>query len=916
MWFKNTPLSQPQMNQTGSARNARRKKMKEDDQALARHALELAGGDSADAAVASTSEESLQLAQAQAPAVGPETDKRSSAGAAAGAAAAGAGGGAATVNATLAGMGTGGALVAGMATVVAAAVTVNGLQGRSDPTPSVAGNTLAPTHPALLITDNQPAATHTLGSAGTILYTFSFDEAVTGFDASKVNVGHGSKGNFTAVSGRVYTLEVTPTAGFEGDLTVNVAAGAASSVATGGASQVALQSVQAVDMLAPRIVEITSSVGSNIVEVSFDSSLDASNLPAADSFVVKLDGVNVAVTAVASESFGTIQLTLGAPRLAGQAMDLTYIDANPDLDDANAIQDTAGNDVPGFTLSVVEDGYLRHAPIYIFTPNGAGGFSDYFVGASNERGQFFIPQGAPDGFLGTQGGINSDNGLRNTLAFQAPAGSTVINPLTSLVQGLLRATYGAAIPSAQQIADAASQVAEVLGLTLPAGQSLLNASPLGTSNLAAQKVAVQIATLMTLGGSNDPNGGIPLFNLANLVKDAAIQGVTINLTDPNTLAGALQSVNLTAGQREEIADAMEAIGNATTPSEVGQAQAMVLDRTAPAAPVLTIPAQSSDDTPRVRVGLDTRDITGHAVVAGDQLVLLENGVEISATITLTANHITSGFVNVDTDVLTNGAHTIQAVLIDQAGNQSPLASAVTVTVQTGVQDSFAQGMVPFALGGDLDSGASGGLSVTQGSDGPDEFHGGEGNDWIATGAGNDVLDGGAGNDVLEAGPGSDTIIGGMGDDIIHLDPGTPASGPGSTVIMRSLAEGTDIVNEFVFLDPSLGGDVIDLSNIAHLGIPRTQQFGDLPDLRPDLLGDGNLFIFNTAMTPDQARQLVAGAEAVGTHEGYLIFKDADHGNQATIFHSANLDDGAALDALIVFAGTVDLQALHPSSLIL
>lgn len=104
--------------------------------------------------------------------------------------------------------------------------------------------------PAAAITDDRPGLTN-----AAITYTFTFSEAVTGFTVDDVTVANGAKGAFTpstvtGVAGRVYTLVVTPTAGFEGNVTVNVAAGAASDTA-GNASKAALQSVQAVDTKGP-----------------------------------------------------------------------------------------------------------------------------------------------------------------------------------------------------------------------------------------------------------------------------------------------------------------------------------------------------------------------------------------------------------------------------------------------------------------------------------------------------------------------------------------------------------------------------------------------------------------------------------------------------------------------------------------
>ncbi|MDD5052210.1 MAG: Ig-like domain-containing protein [Sulfuricurvum sp.] len=93
--------------------------------------------------------------------------------------------------------------------------------------------------------------------AGTsILYTFTFSDTVTGFTAGDITVAHGTPGVFTQVSGSVYTLAVTPTAGYEGNVTVDVAAGVAQNIA-GTLNSAAYTSNQAADMLAPTITSVT-----------------------------------------------------------------------------------------------------------------------------------------------------------------------------------------------------------------------------------------------------------------------------------------------------------------------------------------------------------------------------------------------------------------------------------------------------------------------------------------------------------------------------------------------------------------------------------------------------------------------------------------------------------------------------------
>ncbi len=82
-----------------------------------------------------------------------------------------------------------------------------------------------------ILPDNHPPAVTLASTAASptntspIPVTASFTEAVTGFTIDDLAVGNGAPGGFTAVSGTVYTFDVTPAG--EGQVTVDVAAGAA-----------------------------------------------------------------------------------------------------------------------------------------------------------------------------------------------------------------------------------------------------------------------------------------------------------------------------------------------------------------------------------------------------------------------------------------------------------------------------------------------------------------------------------------------------------------------------------------------------------------------------------------------------------------------------------------------------------------
>lgn len=82
------------------------------------------------------------------------------------------------------------------------------------------------TGPSLVITPRVNAT-----NASPIVFTFTFNEPVTGFDATKVTATNGTKGTMTG-SGAVYFLPVTPLS--EGNVTVSVAAAACTDTAGNG----------------------------------------------------------------------------------------------------------------------------------------------------------------------------------------------------------------------------------------------------------------------------------------------------------------------------------------------------------------------------------------------------------------------------------------------------------------------------------------------------------------------------------------------------------------------------------------------------------------------------------------------------------------------------------------------------------
>ncbi len=249
-----------------------------------------------------------------------------------------------------------GALPEATYALTAQATDVNGNVGALSGATSI---TIDTTNPTVVITDDEAGVANIAG--GDVLYTFTFNEPVTGFDASDVTVANGTKGTFTAVSSTVYTLAVTPSANFEGNLTVDVAGGAAMDTA-GNGNTAAVQSVQVVDTLAPTVAITDDEAGvANIaggdVTYTFTFSQAVTGFDASD--VTVAHGTKGAFTAVDAMTY-TLVVTPEAGYEGNMTVDVA----------AGAAIDANNNDsvVPTQSVQVVD----TKAPTVAITDDEAG----------------------------------------------------------------------------------------------------------------------------------------------------------------------------------------------------------------------------------------------------------------------------------------------------------------------------------------------------------------------------------------------------------------------------------------------------------------------------------------------------------------------------------------------------------------
>ncbi|MBV2263517.1 MAG: cadherin domain-containing protein, partial [Thauera sp.] len=448
----------------------------------------------------------------------------------------------------------------------------------------------------------------------------------------------------------------------------------------------------AVDTVSPEILGMVVDRAAQKIYLVFDEAPDPVQLqlpdPAQFDVFTMIDGSRAQNTVTAVSVDGqTVTLSLESAFQAGQ-VDVGYRDPNPLRNDTAALQDVAGNDARSFFSGQVVDGYVRDAKIFIDTgtdrnEDGVVDEKDYFDTGirTNASGNFFLPADTPAGAIVAVGGVNIDTGIPNTVPLKAPAGATTINPLTTLVSAI--------VESGATPAEASSLVAKSLGLD--PGLDLTSYDPYavlksGDPNdpayqdaLAAQKAAAQIVAIADLTSESQDASGAVFGNLAAVVATGGGEQ-RLDLTDSVVLRQTLPDLATRGDLLGQIGDAVSAIDAAPDIGAVAAAQTQFLDKTSPAKPVVFSPGVTADPTPSVRVEVETGRTDGSAVVVGDVVALLVDGVKVAST-SITAEHIAQGYAELSVpSALREGSHTITAQLVDQAGNASLISAPASIQI--------------------------------------------------------------------------------------------------------------------------------------------------------------------------------------------------------------------------------------------
>jgi methionine-rich copper-binding protein CopC len=529
------------------------------------------------------------------------------------------------------------------------------------PAPAVARNTARPATdtvaPSLSITDDEAGTGNVAG--GDITYTFTFSEPVSGFGVDDVVVSNCSKGAFTAVSGTVYTLVVTPALGFEGNVTVDVASSAASDVA-GNSSTAALQSAQAVDMQAPSLVITddeagTGNVAGGDVTYTFTFSEPVSGFGVVD--VVVSNGSKGAFTVIS----GTVYTLVVTP-IAGFEGNVTVEVA------AAAASDVAGNGSTAAAQSV--QAVDMQAPGLVITDdeagtgNVAGGDVTYTFTFSEPVSGFGVDDVAVAN--GTKGALTAVSSTVYTLAVTPTLGfegNVTVDVASSAASDVAGNTSTAAIQSVQAV-------------DMRAPSLVITDDEAGTGNLAAADITYTFTFSEPVSGF-----GADDVAVANGTKGAftAISSTvyTLVVTPIASFEGDV-TVDVAA------AAAIDLAGNAST-AAAQSVQAVDMQ-----APTL-VSSTPADDAILLKHGNNIVLTFSQAVLAGTGNVVISDGAGDvrSIAVTDTSQVTVSGStvsINPTADLNANSNYSVQmasGVLRDAAGNPyAGIANATTLNFST------------------------------------------------------------------------------------------------------------------------------------------------------------------------------------------------------------------------------------------
>ncbi|MCQ4320683.1 DUF4214 domain-containing protein [Stutzerimonas stutzeri] len=639
----------------------------------------------------------------------------------------------------------------------------------------------------------------------------------------------------------------------------------------------------------------------------------------------------------------TISLNGGTLNVSGGILDISNIENADQFSGVDNVIINQGEQLPipdpepDSISGVAQDGYLRGATVFL-DQDGDGKWDEGEPQSVTDYLGNFTLLGGKEGTLIVHGGTDVSTGLANAGIFKAPAGSTIVNPLTTLV-----AEIAGENATPEQVAEAQSKVISALGL--PEGTDLTGSDPIAAAlsdtataeekaaALQVQSSSIQVANLITttarmLSGM-DGDIGSAAKNTASFIADTIRESTeSVDLSDADTIttiidgsaaqngsalesgtsasaAGSLANLNqrVKLAVSEEGATAEHALNNAVKAQIVAQkdladalAGGNTLDDEAlntaieSAEPKELQPDLKQEGAPFL---VGTTPVDGAAnVPAFTRVTLTFNETVIAqqgGTITI---HSEAGEPLV-IDVTDPNHVTVQdnVVRIDpQINLANGLAYHVIVS-----EGAFADGDGnPFAGIGDattLDFIIKAGNTIT-GTEGDDELTGTLGNDTIHGLGGYDQIRAEAGNDTVHGGAGYNDIWGGAGDDTLQGgdDGNNISGGSGNDKLYGGVRddylygeEGDDLLEGGAGNDDLYGGSGSDVLNGSE---------GD------DRLTAADYYSYNSESESDNELNGGAGNDYLSGAGGDDVLNGGDGDDMLYGYGGANeLNGGAGADLL-------------------
>ena len=394
------------------------------------------------------------------------------------------------------------------------------------------------------------------------------------------------------------------------------------------------------------------------------------------------------------------------------------------------------------TSGKLVDGYIAGATVFAdANDNGVLDTGEAFTTTAAD-GSFTLVGGS--GSLVSIGGTDVSTGVQFQGSLKAPAGSTVITPLTTLIVEIIAAAASQPVPVVVTAAEASSQIANAFGFG-NAGIDLTTFDPVPTAVdgdatatavlSAAIQVQSTVAQIAAVGGDSD----LVFSSIATAVAAAATEPTPtlVDLSAASTITTIVSDAGVT-GQAASVVASTVAAAN-TTIQDAGN---------------VTELAQAG----QVAQG-----------AAAEQLEALATAIANNEDTTALTDQITTAYV---TDI----ANTVQEA-------------------EVGDVDGAQLG----TLGNDTLTGGGGNDSI-DGLDGSDIINGAGGNDLLFGGAGRDFLTGGTGDDFLDGGSNFDRAVytDATGGVTINLGLGT-ASGGGignDTLVNIEAARGSQFADTY------------------------------------------------------------------------------------------------------------------------